>query len=79
MAGDRWETVKSSIIGVAEIAAEYDEDGVDVYFLNSKRVGKELKVGIVDLLSFGGTNVSHQANIDVEDLFAGLVPRGSTP
>jgi len=33
------------IIGVAELAAKYDEDGVDVYFLNSKRAGKELKVG----------------------------------
>ena len=32
-------------MGVAQIAETYDEDGVDVYFLNSKRVGKELKVG----------------------------------
>ena len=31
--------------GVADIAAHYDEDGIDIYFLNSKRVGKELRVG----------------------------------
>ena len=45
MAGDKWEQVMNVIIGVAELAAKYDEDGVDVYFLNSKRAGKELKVG----------------------------------
>lgn len=46
MAGERWEQAKSAITGVAEIAAEYDDDGIDVYFLNSKRVGKELKVNL---------------------------------
>lgn len=45
MAGERWDQAMNVIIGVAEIAAGYDEDGIDVYFLNSKRVGKELKVG----------------------------------
>lgn len=49
-------------MGVAETAARYDEAGVDIYFLNSKRVGKELR-----------------APADVEDLFAGLEPRGATP
>lgn len=44
MAGDKWDQVMNVIVGVAETAAKYDEDGVDVYFLNSKRVGKELKV-----------------------------------
>jgi len=44
MAGDKWDQVMNVIVGVAEMAAKYDEDGVDVYFLNSKRVGKELKV-----------------------------------
>jgi hypothetical protein len=45
MAGERWDQAMNVIIGVAEIAAGYDEDGIDVYFFNSKRVGKELKVG----------------------------------
>jgi hypothetical protein len=49
-------------MGVAETAAPYDDQGVDVYFLNSKRVGKELR-----------------SSADVEDLFAGLEPRGAKP
>jgi hypothetical protein len=49
-------------MGVAETAARYDDQGVDIYFINSKRVGKELR-----------------ASADVEELFAGLEPRGATP
>jgi len=41
MAGERWEQARTALMGVAKMAAMY---GVDVYFLNSKRVGKELKV-----------------------------------
>ena len=43
MAGERWAQAQQALIGVAEQAARYDETGVDVYFVNSKRVGKELK------------------------------------
>ncbi|WVW86982.1 hypothetical protein I302_109038 [Kwoniella bestiolae CBS 10118] len=43
MAGDRWSEARQALMEVAEIAARYDENGVDIYFLNSKRVGKELK------------------------------------
>ena len=39
-----WEQASNALMGVAEIAGQYDEKGVDIYFLNSKRVGKELKV-----------------------------------
>jgi hypothetical protein len=62
MAGERWESAKKALMGVAEVAAGYDEDGIDIYFLNSKRVGRELK-----------------SDSDVEELFAGLMPRGATP
>jgi hypothetical protein len=62
MAGDRWAQARQALMGVAETAAQYDEHGVDIYFINSKRVGKELR-----------------AAADVEELFAGLEPRGSTP
>lgn len=62
MAGERWSQARGALMGVAETAARYDEAGVDIYFLNSKRVGKELR-----------------APADVEDLFAGLEPRGATP
>ncbi|WWD04534.1 hypothetical protein V865_002604 [Kwoniella europaea PYCC6329] len=43
MAGERWSEASQALMEVAEIAARYDENGVDIYFLNSKRVGKELK------------------------------------
>ncbi|WVR08112.1 hypothetical protein IAU60_005158 [Kwoniella sp. DSM 27419] len=43
MAGERWSEARLALMEVAEIAARYDENGVDIYFLNSKRVGKELK------------------------------------
>jgi hypothetical protein len=62
MAGERWGQARQALMGVAETAAPYDDQGVDVYFLNSKRVGKELR-----------------SSADVEDLFAGLEPRGATP
>lgn len=62
MKGERWETAKVAIMGVVQQAISYDEDGIDVYFLNSKRVGKGLRT-----------------TDDVEELFAGLEPRGATP
>ncbi|RXK35430.1 hypothetical protein M231_07285 [Tremella mesenterica] len=62
MCGQRWEEAKKALMEVAEIAAGYDENGVDIYFVNSKRVGKELRTAA-----------------DVEDLFAGLEPKGPTP
>lgn len=62
MVGERWAQAREALMGIAETAAQYDDQGVDVYFINSKRVGKELR-----------------ASADVEDLFAGLEPRGTTP
>nr|ODN95623.1 hypothetical protein L204_04164 [Cryptococcus depauperatus CBS 7855] len=46
MKGERWEQAQEAIMDVADIASRYDENGVDVYFLNSKRVGKQLRSGI---------------------------------
>jgi hypothetical protein len=44
MAGSRWEQARDSIMDVAEQAAKYDADGVDVYFLNDQRKGLGLTV-----------------------------------
>jgi uncharacterized protein with von Willebrand factor type A (vWA) domain len=60
MAGELWESAKTALMAVATVAAEYDVDGVDIYFLNSKRVGRELR-----------------NDGDIEELFAGLTPRGA--
>lgn len=62
MAGERWEQAQKAVKGVVQQAVRYDRNGIDCYFLNSKRVGKDLR-----------------AAEDVEDLFAGLSPRGATP
>lgn len=43
MAGSLWREAKSAIIGVVSHAMKYDDDGIDVYFLNSKDVGKGIK------------------------------------
>lgn len=37
MAGARWREAKSAIDGVVHQAIKYDEDGIDIYFLNSKK------------------------------------------
>jgi uncharacterized protein YegL len=43
MAGGRWREARSAIEGVVKHAMKYDDDGVDIYFLNSKTEGKGLK------------------------------------
>ncbi|WWC73748.1 uncharacterized protein I206_107720 [Kwoniella pini CBS 10737] len=43
MAGQRWSEARQALMEVSEIAARYDENGVDIYFLNSKRVGKGIR------------------------------------
>lgn len=43
MQGDRWTQARAALKEVAEIAARYDDTGVDIYFLNNKRVGRELR------------------------------------
>lgn len=39
----RWNQACQAIMEVADLASRYDDDGIDVYFLNNKRVGKELR------------------------------------
>ncbi|TYJ56240.1 hypothetical protein B9479_003085 [Cryptococcus floricola] len=39
MGGSRWKEACKAIMEVADIAARYDDDGIDIYFLNSKRYG----------------------------------------
>ena len=39
-----WEDTRNALSIVAEQAAKYDPDGIDVCFLNSKVVGRNLKV-----------------------------------
>lgn len=50
MAGTRWSEARDALMDVAEQAAMYDEDGVDVFFLNSKVKGTGMKVRLRTLL-----------------------------
>ncbi|WRT69657.1 uncharacterized protein IL334_006647 [Kwoniella shivajii] len=45
MKGRRWTEARIALMGVADIAARYDQDGIDVEFLNSGKVGNGLKTG----------------------------------
>lgn len=44
MAGRRWQEARDALASVVATAAKYDDDGVDVHFLNSRVVGNGLKV-----------------------------------
>lgn len=76
MAGETWAQTQRALTGVTEIVAQHSEMGVDVHFLNSKRAGRELRVSPRSL-------PRHPANLqtseDIEDLFAGLQPKGTAP
>ncbi|KAL6309778.1 hypothetical protein BKA93DRAFT_723170 [Sparassis latifolia] len=43
MEGPRWQEARDALAALADIASRYDADGVDVCFLNSKRVGTNMK------------------------------------
>ncbi|WWC92752.1 uncharacterized protein L201_007711 [Kwoniella dendrophila CBS 6074] len=45
MKGTRWTEARTSLMGVADIAARYDQDGIDIQFLNSKKQGNGMRTG----------------------------------
>ncbi|WOO84028.1 uncharacterized protein LOC62_05G007550 [Vanrija pseudolonga] len=57
-----WSSTRDEIARAGKVAEREWGLGIDVYFMNSKRVGKNLK-----------------ASDEVEELFAGLEPRGPVP
>ena len=68
---------------LAEIAAKYDADGIDVCFLNSKHVGNNMKVGTVRAC-FAPLQLTmpYDRNQDpelVRRLFDTVRPEGPTP
>jgi hypothetical protein len=44
MAGGRWRETRTALMEVAEHAAEFDTDGIDVYFINDPAVGEGMRV-----------------------------------
>lgn len=43
MAGSRWRQVEEALKKIAPICAERDEDGVDVWFLNNKKICQSIR------------------------------------
>ncbi|KAI0921183.1 hypothetical protein AcV5_001140 [Taiwanofungus camphoratus] len=43
MEGSRWLEAREALAALADIASKYDADGIDVCFLNSKKVGNNMK------------------------------------
>jgi hypothetical protein len=44
MEGGSWVEAREALAGLADAAAKYDQDGIDVHFLNDHRVGTNMKV-----------------------------------
>ncbi|KAG8883459.1 hypothetical protein FRB97_006587 [Tulasnella sp. 331] len=45
MEGALWVETREALAGIADVAARYDADGVDIYFLNDLIVGRNMKTG----------------------------------
>lgn len=46
MEGALWFEAKYALAGIAALAAQYDTNGLDIHFLNSRTVGTNLRVRI---------------------------------
>ena len=44
MEGSSWAEAREALAGLADAAAKYDQEGIDVHFLNNPRVGTNIKV-----------------------------------
>lgn len=44
MSGPRWKEAGSALANVAEKAAIYDPNGIDIHFLNSQEAARDLTV-----------------------------------
>ena len=49
MEGTLWVEARDALAGIADVAARYDADGVDIYFLNNPSVGRGMRVSISSL------------------------------
>lgn len=74
MAGSLWKEAEAALKSIAEIITKYDEDGIDIYFLNHKSKNES---GKSHKLNGGYYNVTSQRK--VEQIFSSVRPRGATP
>ncbi|PWY88787.1 hypothetical protein BO94DRAFT_464546 [Aspergillus sclerotioniger CBS 115572] len=66
----RWKEAEDAIAAIAPICTQYDQDGIDVYFLNHRRDGGRRNKG-------GYLNITTADN--VREIFGSVHPQGATP
>jgi len=76
MYGDRWAEAREALAGVADLAAKYSSEGVDVYFLNNPRFGTDFKDGTAIRLLFDSVVPEGQTPIGVklDEIFNRYLP-----
>lgn len=70
MSGPRWREAEEAIAAIAPICTQYDHDGIDLYFLNHRRAETANTTGAYKNITTAD---------DVQEIFCGVRPRGSTP
>ncbi|PGH02829.1 hypothetical protein GX51_04441 [Blastomyces parvus] len=69
MLGSRWRETREAIAAIAPICAEFDDDGVDVYFLNKHNWADPEAGGYLKIKTSAAVN----------ELFGQVAPSGRTP
>ncbi|KAL2390438.1 hypothetical protein BDBG_07505 [Blastomyces gilchristii SLH14081] len=69
MIGSRWHETRETIAAIAPICAEFDDDGVDVYFLNENNWAEPATGGFLRIKTSAAVN----------ELFDRVHPSGRTP
>ncbi|KAJ6536696.1 von Willebrand factor, type A [Mycena vulgaris] len=73
----RWYEAGEALEALAETAQQYDTDGIDIYFLNNKKEGLNIKVR--NPLAYNYRFNELQSSSEVRDLFSKVKPFGATP
>ncbi|KAG8782724.1 hypothetical protein FRC12_020502 [Ceratobasidium sp. 428] len=81
MAGSLWREAGEALEGVARVAAQCDDDGIDIHFLNSRESLIGAQVGQTSI--YGCIDSSHltlnKNETQIRELFTRIHPRGQTP
>ncbi|PYH96734.1 hypothetical protein BO71DRAFT_320290 [Aspergillus ellipticus CBS 707.79] len=72
MRGQRWKEAEDALAAIAPICTQYDQDGIDIFFLNHRRDSTSTKK------PKGGYNNITTAD-DVREIFGSVYPQGPTP
>lgn len=70
MSGPRWREAEEALAAIAPICTQYDQNGIDIYFLNHQCTATS---------ATGGPYSNVTTAAEVQDIFSSVRPRGSTP